>query len=116
MNFAKLSDNILQYTSSGSGPVNALVQQEVANIIAKEGLDKYKANNNNMYTWTTYTSDKKEEITDNTDETQAMQDIVNEEAAYEQGWTDCSKITTVYLNSYFKYRHLSLEDLKLQIA
>lgn len=28
--FAKLSDNILQYTSSGSGPVNALVQQEVA--------------------------------------------------------------------------------------
>lgn len=28
--FAKLSDNILQFTSSGSGPVNALVQQEVA--------------------------------------------------------------------------------------
>lgn len=81
-----------------------IVQQEVANIIAKEGLDKYKANNNNMYTWTTYTSDKKEEITDNTDETQAMQDIVNEEAAYEQGWTDCSKITTVYLNSYFKLK------------
>ena len=28
--FAKLSENILQYTSSGSGPVNALVQGEVA--------------------------------------------------------------------------------------
>ncbi len=28
--FEKLSDNILQFTSSGSGPVNALVQQEVA--------------------------------------------------------------------------------------
>ncbi len=28
--FDKLSDNILQYTSSGSGPVNALVQGEVA--------------------------------------------------------------------------------------
>lgn len=28
--FDKLSENILQFTSSGSGPVNALVQQEVA--------------------------------------------------------------------------------------
>ena len=28
--FAKLTENILQYTSSGSGPVNALVQGEVA--------------------------------------------------------------------------------------
>lgn len=28
--FDKLSENILQYTSSGSGPVNALVQKEVA--------------------------------------------------------------------------------------
>lgn len=28
--FAKLSENILQYTSSGSGPVNALIQGEVA--------------------------------------------------------------------------------------
>lgn len=28
--FDKLSENILQYTSSGSGPVNALVQEEVA--------------------------------------------------------------------------------------
>ena len=28
--FAKLSENVLQYTSSGSGPVNALVQGEVA--------------------------------------------------------------------------------------
>ena len=28
--FTKLSENILQFTSSGNGPVNALVQQEVA--------------------------------------------------------------------------------------
>ena len=28
--FEKLSENILQFTSSGNGPVNALVQQEVA--------------------------------------------------------------------------------------
>ncbi len=28
--FEKLTDNILQYTSSGSGPVNALIQEEVA--------------------------------------------------------------------------------------
>lgn len=28
--FAKLSENVLQFTSSGNGPVNALVQQEVA--------------------------------------------------------------------------------------
>ena len=28
--FEKLNDNILQYTSSGSGPINALIQEEVA--------------------------------------------------------------------------------------
>jgi hypothetical protein len=110
-----------------------IVQQEVANIIAKEGLDKYKANNNNMYTWTTYTSDGKEENIihaedvakiigkqdlynynadkkrKDTDKTQAMQDIVDEEAVYEQGWIDCSKIVTVYLNSWFKMKGIDAQ-------
>ena len=42
--FAKLSENVLQYTSSGSGPVNALVQGEVAIGFGMTGQAVYEIN------------------------------------------------------------------------
>lgn len=42
--FAKLTENILQYTSSGSGPVNALVQGEVAIGFGMIGQAVYEIN------------------------------------------------------------------------
>lgn len=43
--FAKLSENILQYTSSGSGPVNALLQGEVAIGLGMTGQAVMAINN-----------------------------------------------------------------------
>lgn len=42
--FEKLTENILQYTSSGSGPVNALVQEEVAIGLGMTGQAVVKMN------------------------------------------------------------------------
>lgn len=42
--FAKLTENILQYTSSGSGPVNALVQGEVAIGLGMTGQAVFEIN------------------------------------------------------------------------
>ena len=42
--FEKLTENILQYTSSGSGPVNALVQEEVAIGLGMTGQAVVKIN------------------------------------------------------------------------
>jgi hypothetical protein len=66
-----------------------------------------------MYTWTEYYKPEDKTSNDNSvdDETQAMQDIADEDAAYEQGWTDCSKITTVYLNSYFKLKGIDAQAI-----
>lgn len=88
-----------------------IVQQEVANIIAKEGIKNF--NNNGMYTWTEYYKPEDKTSNDNSvdDEAQAIQDIADEDAAYEQGWTDCSKITTVYLNSYFKLKGIDAQAI-----
>ena len=43
--FDKLTENILQYTSSGSGPVNALLQKEVAIGLGMTGQAVEKINN-----------------------------------------------------------------------
>lgn len=42
--FEKLTENILQYTSSGSGPVNALIQGEVAIGLGMTGQAVYQIN------------------------------------------------------------------------
>ena len=83
-----------------------IVQQEVANIIAKEGLNNL--NKNGMYTTYTYNTPEEESADEMT---QAVNDIANEDAAYEQGWIDCAKIATVYLNSYFKMKGIDTQAI-----
>jgi hypothetical protein len=85
-----------------------IVQQEVANIIAKEGIKNF--NNNGMYTWTEYYKPEDKTPNANTVEDE-MSQTKTEDAAYEQGWTDCSKITTVYLNSYFKLKGIDAQAI-----